>query len=207
MGGGAQAAAFLREYTFYGLVTGGAAVRADYVWADNLGHVLAALTPANRLACEVSLATGLRIGDVLELTREQVVKGRFSVREGKTGKVRRVRLPTDLQTRILSQAGHIYAFPARSDGRKHRTRQAVYKDLRRAAKAFRLLEHVSPHSLRKCYAVNQYHRSGDIKRVQGLLNHSDESVTMIYALADALTARRLGVPVDRVSGAGAEPQI
>ena len=182
-------------------------MRADYVWADNLGHVLAALTPANRLACEVSLATGLRIGDVLELTREQVVKGRFSVREGKTGKVRRVRLPTDLQTRILSQAGHIYAFPARSDGRKHRTRQAVYKDLRRAAKAFRLSEHVSPHSLRKVYAVNQYHRSGDIKRVQGLLNHSEESVTMIYALADALTARRLGVPVDRVSGAGAEPQI
>lgn len=170
----------------------GCDMRADYVWRDNLGHVLAALTSPNRLACEVSLATGLRIGDVLELTRDQVAKGRFTVREGKTGKTRRVRLPVDLQTRILSQAGHIYAFPGRCDGRTHRTRQAVYKDIRRAAKAFRLTEHISPHSLRKVYAVDQYHRTGDIKRVQGLLNHSSESVTMIYAMADALTARRLG---------------
>lgn len=168
---------------------------------------MAALTPQNRLACEVSIATGLRIGDVLELTTEKVKQGRFTVREGKTGKARRVRLPKDLQARILSMAGHVYAFESRTDGHKHRTRQAVYKDIRRAAKAFRLSEHVSPHSLRKVYAVDQYHKTGDIKRVQGLLNHSTEAVTMIYAMADALTARRLGVPVDRVSGAGAEPQI
>ena len=168
---------------------------------------MAALTPQNRLACEVSIATGLRIGDVLELTTEKVKQGRFTVREGKTGKVRRVRLSRDLQARILSKAGHVYAFEARTDGHKHRTRQAVYKDIRRAAKAFRLTEHVSPHSLRKVYAVDQYHKTGDIKRVQGLLNHSTEAVTMIYAMADALTARRLGLPLLNNSGAGAEPQI
>ena len=32
---------------------------------------------------------------------------------------------------------------------------------------------------------------GDLKKVQRLLNHDNEAVTMIYALADALTARRL----------------
>ena len=167
-------------------------MRADYVWRDSLGHVLAALMPANRLACEVSLATGLRIGDVLALTRDQVEKGRFTVQEQKTGKNHRVRLSQELQMRILAQAGPLYAFPGRLDGKKHRTRQAVYRDLRRAAKAFRLQEHVSPHSLRKVYAVTQYRKSGDMKKVQQLLCHSDEAVTAIYALADALTAARLG---------------
>ena len=40
-------------------------MRADHVPRDELAHILAALTPPNRLALEVSLATGLRIGDVL----------------------------------------------------------------------------------------------------------------------------------------------
>lgn len=168
-------------------------MRADYVWKDNLSHVFAALMPANRLACEVSLATGLRINDVLALTRQQVEKGRFTVQEQKTGKNKRVALSAPLQERILAQAGTLYAFPGRCSGKQHRTRQAVYKDIRRAAKAFRLEEHITPHSMRKVYAVNQYHKSGgDLKRVQELLNHSSESVTMIYALADALTERRLG---------------
>lgn len=167
-------------------------MRADYVWREQLDHVFAALMPANRLACEVSLATGLRIGDVLALTREQVEKGRFTVQEAKTGKNKRVRLSVGLQERILAHAGHLYAFPGRLSGKEHRTRQAVYKDIRRAAKAFRLEEHLTPHSLRKVYAVEQYRRSGgDLKRVQGLLNHSSEAVTAIYALADALTERKL----------------
>ena len=166
--------------------------RADYVWKESLDHVFAALMPANRLVCEVSMAMGLRVGDVLALTREQVEKGRFTIQEQKTGKNRRVRLPEGLQMRILAQAGPLYAFPGRLDGKKHRTRQAVYRDLRRAAKAFRLQEHLSPHSLRKVYAVTQYRKTGDLKRVQALLNHTDEAVTTIYALADALTDARLG---------------
>ena len=93
--------------------------------------------------------------------------------------------------RILAQAGPIYAFPGRLDGKKHRTRQAVYRDVRRAAKAFRLQEHLSPHSLRKVYAVMQYRKTGSMQRVQELLHHSDEAVTAIYALADVLTERRL----------------
>lgn len=107
-----------------------------------MGHVLGALMPANRLACEVSAATGLRIGDVLSLRTEQVEKGqRFTVREQKTGKTRRVYLPKEIHKRALAMAGHRFVFEGRLDGKKHRTRQAVYKDLVRAAKLFRLEEH------------------------------------------------------------------
>lgn len=174
-------------------------MQAEYIDPADMAHVLAALMPANALAIRVSMWTGLRIGDVLEIKTADVQKGRWTVREGKTGKSRRVRLPKDLQTDVLRQAGHIYAFPARSDGCRHRTRQAVYKDVRRAAEAFRLREHVSPHSARKIFAVKSLRKYGDLAKVQKLLNHSSEAVTMVYALADVLTQRRLGDKQERSS--------
>lgn len=166
-------------------------VRAEYIDRAMLEHVLAALMPANALAIEVSAHTGLRIGDVLALKTADL-KRRMSVREEKTGKRRRVYLPAELLDRLIAQAGKIWVFEGRTDYRRHRTRQAVWKDLRRAAEAFRLVEHVSPHTARKVYAVEQYQESGgDLEAVQRRLLHSDPAVTAIYAMADALTARRL----------------
>ena len=63
-------------------------MRSEWIPKGDFEHILAALSPENRLACEVSLATGLRIGDVLALTPEKVRKQRFTVREQKTGKTR-----------------------------------------------------------------------------------------------------------------------
>lgn len=41
------------------------------------------------------------------------------------------------------------------------------------------------------WAVNAYRESGgDLKKVQKLLNHEAEAVTMLYAMADRLTERR-----------------
>lgn len=167
-------------------------MRADWICSEEIKHILAALTPENRLACEISEATGLRIGDVLLLTRAQVVQPRFTVREQKTGKTRRVYLPRELQERALLMAGPVYVFSGRLDGRRPRTRQAVYKDLRRAARLFRVREHISPHSLRKVWAVQQMRRGRSLRDVQRLLNHRSEAVTMVYAMADELTRRRLG---------------
>ena len=50
--------------------------RSSYVEPTALGLVLAALQPTNRLVFEVMLATGLRVGDVLKLTTEQVKRQR-----------------------------------------------------------------------------------------------------------------------------------
>lgn len=161
-------------------------MRSEWVPHETINHVLMALMPPNRLAIEVSMRYGMRIGDVLSMRREDVVKGSWTYKEEKTGKSRRIRLPELLQQRLLAQSGRVYIFEHRTDWKRHRTRQAVYKDIRIASKAFRLEEHVSPHTARKIYAVDAYRRYGDIKRVQKLLNHSSEAVTMIYALADAI---------------------
>lgn len=188
---GAHRAFYDIAVDFLGKVRWEKRVRAEYIDRAMLEHVLAALMPENRLALEVSAHTGLRIGDVLALKTAEL-RQRMSVREEKTGKRRRIYLPVELLDRLVAQAGKIYVFEGRTDYRKHRTRQAVWKDLRRAAEAFRLVEHVSPHSARKLYAVEQYQESGgDLGAVQRRLLHSDPAVTAIYAMADALTARRL----------------
>lgn len=160
--------------------------RSQWVSDDTMKCILTALMPENRLALLVSLSTGLRIGDVLNLRTKDIVKGDFSVREQKTGKRKRVHLGKALQTDILSIAGRVYVFEGRTSELKHRTRQAVYKDLARVASAFRL-KGVSPHSCRKCYAVRNLHLYGDLRKVKKLLNHSNEAVTVLYAMADELS--------------------
>lgn len=165
-------------------------MRSEWVPKGDFEHILAALTPENRLACEISLSTGLRIGDVLALTPEKVRKQRFTVREQKTGKTKAVRLPKELVNRSLACAGQHYIFEHRTDGRKHRTRQAVYKDLKRVARLFNCHKNITPHSARKVYAVEEFERTGSLQKVQKLLNHSDEAVTMLYAMANLVNQRK-----------------
>lgn len=172
--------------------------RSAYVEPSALGLVLAALQPANRLVFEVMLATGLRVGDVLRLTTAQIERQRFTVREQKTGKTRRVWIPAKLQLQILQQAGRLYAFEGRNDWRKHRTRQAVWRDCNRCARFFQRggsvpKGTVSPHSARKIYAVDEYHRTGDLEAVRQKLNHDPGHAvtTLLYALSDKLDAKAL----------------
>lgn len=144
------------------------------------------LMPANRLVCRVCLQTGLRVGDVLALTPEQIATDRLSVTESKTGKRRTVRLPAALLAELRAQCGEYWVFEGRNDPRRHRTRQTVWADMVRAARALRLKPQATPHSTRKDYAVRKYHACGNIDTVRRALNHDNAVVTMLYALADQL---------------------
>ena len=169
-------------------------VKSEYVTDDVMAHVFAALLPANALALRVSDATGLRIGDVLAIKTVDLLRGnRVSVRESKTGKKRVVYIPRALYAAVSAQAGEIWAFEGRKGKYTHRTRQAVWADVKRARAAFRIPAHVTPHSARKLYAVRLMRRYGDLGKVQEKLNHSDVAVTMIYAFADVLTDRALNL--------------
>lgn len=154
----------------------------EYLLEREVELVLSALTEVNRLVIRTALQTGLRIGDVLALKPERL-KPHFWVTEQKTGKARQVGLPEPLLSDLKNHAGEHWVFPGRNP-RKHHTRQAVWKDVKRAAAAFRLPQNVAPHSFRKVYAVDLLKKYGDIDRVRRALNHGSETVTMIYALAD-----------------------
>jgi len=166
-------------------------MRSEWAPKGELEHILAGLSPENRLACEISLSTGLRINDVLALTPAKVKKQRFTIKEEKTGKTKYIRLSKDLVARCLACSGQHYIFEGRLNGREHRTRQAVFKDIKKCADFFKVKENITPHSLRKAYAVEEYKKSGNnLKKVQKLLNHESEAVTMLYAMANVLNRKK-----------------
>lgn len=171
-------------------------MRSDYINPAILDHILAALTPENELAMRVALATGLRIDDVLSLSTADIMRttnNRITVTEKKTQKHRRVYIPELLLQEMRRRSGHIYVFEGRTAATKHRTRQAVWKDLKRAADAYRVRKAltISPHTARKVYAVEAFKRYGSPEKVQRLLQHSDPAVTALYILAEDVSARKL----------------
>lgn len=157
-------------------------MKTEYMLNKQVDQVLSALTVENALVLRVCLHTGLRISDVLELKPGQL-KPHFWVTEKKTGKAKQVGLPKQLLSDLRTICGEKWVFPGRNP-EKHRTRQAVWKDVKRAAKAFRIKQNIAPHSARKVYAVQLLRKYGDMERVKRALNHSSESITLIYALAD-----------------------
>ena len=178
------------------MLPGGLGLRTDYIKTDTVAVLLYALNEKNRLACELSLATGWRIDDVLSLKTEQLQRiqnskrKRLTVTESKTGKSSTRYIPAELFNNLMAIAGTIYVFEGRDDYRKHRTRQAVYIDLKNAARRFRIRQNLAPHSLRKNYAVYLREQGMTLEQIQAKLNHSDLTTTMIYAFADELDARR-----------------
>lgn len=158
-----------------------------YLLDSQINLIFAALMPDNRRVLQVMLRTGLRVDDVLNLKREQLAR-QFWVTEKKTGKRKHVGLPDWLIKEISRAAGKSeWAFPSPVDATKHRTRQAVWKDLKRVSAALRIPVNVGTHSMRKAYAVDLMEKYGDIERVRRDLNHSSPTITMLYAMADVLT--------------------
>ena len=161
----------------------------EYLYQQEVDRVLSALMPQNQLIVKVMLQTGMRLSDALQMRTEGLATSGWYT-EGKTGKKRRYGLPRPLLEAILEQAGPEWAFPGRKAG-IHKTRQAVWRDIKRAAVAFRLRQNVGAHSMRKVYAVRLMQKYGKLEKVQRNLNHASGSVTAIYAMADILLDRKL----------------
>jgi site-specific recombinase XerD len=132
------------------------------------------------------------VDDVLELRTEQIKKAlagkrhALSIKEKKTGKTSRRTLGVQLLSDLLEQAGYIYVFEGRDDYRKHRTRQAVFYDLKKAAKRFNIRINLSPHSLRKNYAVYLKKQGKDVEEIRKALNHDNIVTTLLYMMSDEL---------------------
>lgn len=174
-------------------------MRTAWVNDQQMRLILAAMLPANRLAVMVSEATGLRISDVLALKTETIRNNRRPyVTDSKTGKRHRIYIPAELHVKMMQQAGQVWVWPGRLHPlTEHRSRQAVYKDMVRAAAVFRRAHQldgvgtVAPHTARKRAAVREYGRGG-LEAARRVLAHGDHDVglTLLYALADRPAPRR-----------------
>lgn len=163
-------------------------MRAEYITREALEDAMAVLTPANELVIRTMLETGCRVSDVLGM-RTAELSERMTVVERKTKKKRRIRLSKGLVEALRAQAGAIWVFEGRGTPEKHRTRQAVWKDVKRAARAYRIADNVGTHTARKIYAVELMRRYGDVAKVQKDLKHAHAWVTIMYACADTLCTK------------------
>ena len=146
-------------------------------------RLLAAMQWQNALAVRVSLETGLRIGDVLKLMRTDLNGCVITYTASKTGKQGRVTVSETLARDLRANANLTWLFPGR--WQKHPlTRQAVWKDMKRAASVLQRSEGVSPHSARKSFAVRLMDETGSLDEVQKALQHESAAVTELYAFAD-----------------------
>lgn len=156
--------------------------KSEYLPPECWRELYRVMQRANVNALRVSLETGMRIDDVLSMRPDSLSKSSFSYVAKKTGKVGKAKLSHDLRVELKLGAGDQWVFPGRNP-EKHRTRQTVYKDLKKAVKLHKLNGQISPHSARKTFAVELRKTSGVVE-VQKALQHADVETTNLYAFAD-----------------------
>lgn len=161
-------------------------MRSDYCKKSVFDKIYLKMQYENVLAVQVSLETGARIGDVVALKTENLKGRTITYIARKTGKTDRKVISHDLAKRLKANAAQGWIFPSpRGAKAGHRTRQAVWADINQAVKILGLDGHITPHSARKTYAVEDYHANG-LNAAQKDLQHDNLNTTLIYVLSDQL---------------------
>lgn len=170
-------------------------MKSRYLDAGECKAIRAALTPDEWLPLWVSLETGLRIGDVVALRRRALAPDGLHFTAQKTGK-RGVAPISEALRNALPKRG-LWLFPSPYKSGQHLTRQAAWARIKRGAAVAGVdLEGVSPHALRKCFAVELYRAKG-FKAVQTALQHRNAATTEIYSFADWSTGENAEKPLVR----------
>jgi integrase len=138
----------------------------------------------------LGINSGLRIGDLLKLTVEDVKgKDRIILREEKTGKAKDFPLSENCKRAVceyLKVSGITggVLFPSRKKSGSKETgaisRQQAYDSINSAARAVGIKDAIGTHTLRKTFGYHAYKAGHDITHIQKLLNHSAPSVTLRY---------------------------
>lgn len=143
----------------------------------------------------LSLETGLRIGDVVALRVKDVKPDGVHYVAEKTKKSGVAQISQALRKRLPKRGKWLFPSPYKNG--KHITRQAVWARVKVAGKRAGVdLEGLSPHAMRKAFAVELYRKKG-FKAVQEALQHNYASTTEIYTFADWNTGENADLPLKR----------
>ena len=144
----------------------------------------------DRTMLELLYATGLRVSELINLTIDQINLRQGVVRVlGKGNKERLVPLGeealswldkylNDARHQITPASASNYVFTTRRHSAM--TRQAFWYLIKRYANKVGIKKHLTPHTLRHCFATHLLNHGADLRVVQMLLGHSDLSTTQIY---------------------------
>lgn len=163
-------------------------MKSDYIKPDVIRLLIHSMSKKSGLALRLCLETGLRIGDALKIRPEDISGRVLTYTAEKTGKSGKKTLSSELIRDLRSISSPDWVFPGRSRSKTgHLTRQAVYLDLKRVCKKLGVEGQISPHTARKSYAVDEYHKHG-LDGVKEELQHSSDAVALLYALSDVSTS-------------------
>jgi len=145
--------------------------------------------PLCRMALTTAYAAGLRVRELVRLKAEHIDSARMvlHVELGKGQKSRFVTLSEVLLTMLRDYwrrdrpkvAGSPWLFPS-DDPDKPVHSTTLQKACQRACRAAGIKKHVTPHTLRHCYATHLLEAGTDLRTLQALLGHSQLSTTAIY---------------------------
>lgn len=160
----------------------------DYIPLSEYGKMFPFMVYENVLALRVSLETGLRIGDVVSLPASALVGNKLTYTAQKTGKTGVCSLSVDLARTLRKITGNRFIFESESKC-GHRTRQTVWRDVKKAAQLAGVTGNVAPHSARKTHAVQTFKTRG-FSAAQRELQHDNPSTTMLYVFSQAISDYR-----------------
>ena len=171
-------------------------MKSRFIDRNELAKVRNSLPDELWLPFRVALETGLRVGDVVKIKRKDVRADGIHYTAEKTGKKGVAPISASLRKALKRGAGE-FCFPSPMKRGTHITRQALWSRLKRAGKTAGLdLEGLSPHTLRKVFAVETYREKG-FAAVKEALQHTNSLTTEVYSFADWDTGKNAAKPLTR----------
>lgn len=155
----------------------------DVEKVDNMKSYLKGKRTRDYILFLMGISIGLRISDILALKKEDAFKSHLDIKEKKTKKRKRVKIPGYIKKELTSYASTLndgdYLFKSRQGGNRPIDRSTAYRMLRKAAEEFKIKE-IGTHTLRKTFGYHFYLQTKDVATLQELFNHSDPETTLRY---------------------------
>jgi len=161
---------------------------------DNLKH---------RAIIFLVYASGLRVGEVVRLKKEDIDSDRMivHVKQAK-GKKDRITLLSKLSLEVLRNYVKKYRpdewlFPGQ-DEKKHITERTVQKVFENAYTKAKVTKDISIHTLRHSFATHLLEGGTDLRYIQELLGHNSSKTTEIYTHVSTKSIGRIQSPLDKL---------
>jgi integrase/recombinase XerD len=156
-------------------------------------------------------SAGLRRSELCKLKVSNIDSGRMVIRieRGKGGVDREVPLNPKLLTTLREywrwMRPKTYLFPGTSNGwraDKPITPKVIWEAVQTAAHKAGIQKHVTPHTLRHCFATHMLEEGADLRTIQVLMGHKDIEATTRYLHVSPKRLQAATHPLERIPVSG-----
>ena len=150
---------------------------------EAMKEYLKAWNERNYMLFLFGINTGLRISDILNLRVKDVQGWHVTIKEKKTGKLKRFKMPPALKREIREYVKgkplHHFIFQSRQGKNKPLDRRTVDWILKVAAYESGL-DNIGTHSMRKTFGYHHYKKYKDVAILMVMFNHASPAITLRY---------------------------